>query len=144
MPVVNVGLQRYRDLMRGSGSMNAPADSLGFGTNNAADDPDDDRLGGASAPGNVSYWKTSSDVTITSGGDGTTSPWFQFAATFGTGEANDTLGEIGISAGSLNGTDPAGNDGTNLVTRRAIGPFTKSSVFEIEGRVRVDHEHETL
>jgi hypothetical protein len=140
MPVTNTGLQRYRDLMRGSGSMNAPANSLGFGTNNAASAPGDDRLG----VGGSSYWKTAANVTITSGGDASTSPWFQFAATFGTTEANDNLGEIGIAAGSLTGTNPAGNNGTNLVTRRAIGPFTKSNVFEIEGRVRVDHEHETL
>ena len=140
MPVVNEGLNRYRDLMQGSGPQNAPADSLGFGTSNAADDPADDRLG----VGGSSYWKTAGDVTVTNGGDSTTSPWFQFAATFGTGEANDNLGEIGISAGGLNGTDPAGNDGTNLVKRTAIGPFTKSSVFEIEGRVRIDHLHETV
>lgn len=140
MPVVNQGLNRYRDLMKGSGTQNSPANSLGFGTNNAADSPNDSRLG----VGGNSYWKTGADVTISSGGDGTTSPFFQFAATFGTAEANDVLGELGISAGSLSGTNPAGNNGTNLVTRTAIGPFTKSPVFEIEGRVRIDHLHETV
>lgn len=140
MPVVNIGLDRYRDLMQGTGTKNAPADSLGFGTNNAANSPTDDRLG----LGGNSYWKTGGNVIKTSGGDGTTSPFFQFAATFGTAEANDVLGEIGIAAGSLNGTNPAGNDGTTLVTRTAIGPFTKSAVFEIEGRVRIDHLHETI
>lgn len=140
MPVANQGLNRYRDLMQGSGPQNSPADSLGFGTNNAADDPADAVLGS----GGASYWKTGASVIKTEGGDDTTSPWFQFAATFGTTEANDELGEIGIAAGSLSGTDPAGNDGSNLVTRTAVGPFTKSLVFEIEGRVRVDHLHETI
>lgn len=134
MPVVNIGLQRYRDLILSA------VDSLGFGTNNTADNPIDDRLG----LGGNSYFKTTPDVIKTSGGDGTTSPWVQYAATFGTGEANDNLGEIGVSVGALAGTNPAGNDGTNLVTRTAIGPFTKSAVFEIEGRVRIDHLHETL
>lgn len=134
MPVVNIGLQRYRDLIE------TAVDSLGFGTNNTADAPADDRLG----VGGNSYWKSGGNVIKTSGGNGTTSPWVQYAATFGTGEANDNLGEIGVSVGTLTGTNPAGNNGTNLVTRTAVGPFTKSAVFEIEGRVRIDHLHETL
>lgn len=144
MPVTNTGNQRYRDLMRGSGPMNAPANSLGFGTDNTADDPTDNVLG----DGGTSYWKNSTDDaadwTETSGGEATTSPWFQFAALFDFAEANANLGEIGISAGQLTGTNPAGNDGTKLVTRRAVGPLTKSSVFQLEGRVRIDHLHETI
>ena len=134
MPVPIKGLEIYRQLMM------AEADSVGFGTNNAADDPTDNQLG---AGGN-SYWKTGGNVTVTSGGDATTAPWLQLAALFAKGEANDNLGEMGLSRGALDGLNPAANDGSNLVTRTAVGPFAKSSVFEIEGRIRIDHLHETV
>lgn len=136
MPVVNIGLQRTRDLVRGSGSMNQPVNSLGFGTNDSADNAADVRLGAGAGAKSTSFWKT---VTPTAGGDGTSDPWVQYEATFAEAEANDVIGEIGTSAGSLTGTNPAGNDGTRLYTRKKIGPLTKTTDIELIGRVRITY-----
>lgn len=145
MPVTNVGLQRMRDLVRGAGSMAQPVNSVGFGTSQAAEAPADDRLG----VGGSSYWKhtgsaagtatTGGPVVVTTGGDGTEDPWVQYEATFGTAEANATLGELGTSAGGLDGTNPAGNDGTRLYTRKKIGPITKTTDISLVGRVRITY-----
>ena len=138
MPVVNIGLQRMRDLVRGSGSMNAPVNSVGFGTTSTADAAADNQLG---ASGGTSYWKytgsASGAVTITTGGDGTADPFVQYEATFATTEANATLAELGSSAGSLDGTNPAGNNGTALFTRKKVGPITKTTDISLIGRIRV-------
>lgn len=142
MPIVNIGLQRMRDRMINSGAMNQAVDSLGFGSNSAAEAAADVRLGaGAGALAN-SYWKTAANVTFTTGGDGTVDPFWQAEATFLTSEANDTLFEIGTAAGSLTGTSPAGNDGTKLYSRKRIGGaggITKTTDIELVGRVKVTY-----
>lgn len=139
MPVVNIGLERTRDRIIGSGDKNTVVDSIGFGTDNTAENAADDQLGDNAGS---SSWKTSGDVTQTTGGDGTSDPWWQFEATWGTGEFNVTIFEIGTSAGSLTGTDPAANNGTNLYTRKRIGGATgigKTTDIELVGRVKVTY-----
>lgn len=148
MPVVNIGLQRQRDLVANTGTMNAPVNSVGFGANDTAEAAADTKLGGGSgnnAAGqtrNNSYWKTSTDVTLTSGGDASADPWWQMEATWATSEANVVLFELGTSAGSLTGTNPAGNDDTKLYTRKRIGGSTgigKTTDIELVGRVKVTY-----
>lgn len=148
MPVTNIGLQRTRDLVAGAGSMNAPVDSLGFGSNDDAESPVDTRLGGGSgsnAAGQLktnSYWKSGADVTTTVGGDGTVDPFWQKEATFLTTEANVVLYEMGSAAGALAGTNPAGNDGTTLYTRKRIGGATgigKTADIELTNRTKVTY-----
>lgn len=146
MPLVNIGAQRARDLV--SGQHTNEVDSVGFGTDNTAEGLTDTQLGDNAE---TSYWKTSGDVTLTD--DGTTEaspdsgedmPWFQLEATWSETEISAggevTLYELGLAAGSLAGTDPAGNDGTNLYTRKRIGGsggIGKTDDIELGGRVKV-------
>lgn len=153
MPVVDNGLNILRDRTINTGAKAGfVVDSLGFGTNSAADGVGPsfpiDRLGGGTAPNNNSYWKTSTNVTKTTGGDGTDDPFWQFEATFLTTEisvnAGDTvvLFEIGTSSGALNGTNPAGNDGTRLFSRKRIGGTAgigKTQDIDLVGRVKVTY-----
>ncbi len=139
-PVPNIGLQRTRDRIIGVGTMNAVVDSLGFGSNDAAEAPGDTKLGAGAAPKDQSFWKSGASVIVTAGGDGTVDPFWQFEATFGINEANTTLFEIGTSAGALAGTSPVGNDGTKLYTRKRIGGTAgigKTTDIELVGRVKV-------
>ncbi len=150
MPVVNIGLQRTRDLVAGQGGMNAPVNSLGFGSNDAAESPTDARLGAAATgvnnaagqAANNSYWKAGASVTTSTGGDGTADPFWQKEATFLTTEANVVLYEMGSAAGALSGTNPAGNDGTKLYTRKRIGGATgigKTADIELTNRTKVTY-----
>lgn len=142
-PVVNIGLQRQRDRVIGSGGMNAAVDSIGVGTDDAAEAGGNTRLGGGTAPNNFSSWKSGGALTVTTGGDGTVDPWWQFEATYATTEANQTLFEIGTSAGTLTGDNPAGNaTNTNLYSRKRIGGATgvgKTADIELVARVRVTY-----
>jgi hypothetical protein len=150
MPVVNNGLNILRDRTINSGSKAGfVVDCLGFGGSNVADGS------GPSYPvsvlgfaGSGSYWKTGSDVTKTTGGDGTVDPFWQFEATFATDEISTnpsdtiTLFEIGTSSGDLSGTNPSGNDGTRLFTRKRIGGSTgigKTQDIDLVGRVKVTY-----
>lgn len=149
MPVVNNGLQILRDRAIGTGSKSAfTVNSLGFGTDSTADGAGPsytiNKLGATA--GTSSYWKTGGDVTVTTGGDGTADPFFQLEATFATTDisinANDTivLFEIGISAGTLSGTNPSDNDGTKLFSRKRIGGTSgigKTQDLDLVGRVKV-------
>ena len=159
MPVQDNGLQITRDRLIGSGARAAfTIDSLGFGTNDAADGAGPsypiNRLGGGSGnnaaaqPATNSYWKTGANVTQTTGGDGSADPFWQFEATFATTEISVTAGttvvlyELGTSAGALNGTNPANNDGTRLYTRKRIGGTAgigKTQDLDLVGRVRVTY-----
>lgn len=142
MPVVNIGLQRTRDRVIGSGGMNTAVDSIGVGTNDAVEGAGDTRLGAGTAPKNFSSWKSGASLTTTTGGDATADPWWQFEATYATTEANQTLFEIGTSAGTLTGDNPAGNDGTRLYSRKRIGGATgvgKTADIELVARVRVTY-----
>lgn len=146
-PVVNDGLQRTRDLIRGSGTMNQAVDSVGIGTNDAAEAASDVALGnGGTAAKQRSYWKSSTDVTKTSGGDGTADPWWQFEITFTTGEANDAnpFFEIGTAAGAQTGAPQTTITAQNgkLYTRKRIGGsggITKTSDIELVVRVRTTY-----
>lgn len=141
-PVVNIGLQRMRDRIINAGTMNQAVDCIGIGTNDAAEAAGDTRLGGGAAPRNFSSWKTGASLTITTGGDGTVDPWWQYEATYATTEANQTHFEIGTSAGGLTGDNPANNDGTRLYTRKRIGGSTgigKTTDIELVARVRVTY-----
>lgn len=149
MPVVNIGLQRQRDLVQGSGSMNAAVDSVGFGANDTAEAAADTRLGGgagnnaAGQTRNNSYWKSGGSTTLTNGGDATADPWWQREATWSTSEANVVLYELGTAAGTLSGTNPAGNaTDTNLYSRKRIGGSSgigKTTDIELVGRVKVTY-----
>lgn len=157
MPVVDNGVNILRDLSVNLGAKsNFRIDSLGFGTNDASDGAGPsypiNKLGGGTANNAAgqastnSYWKTSTDVTKTTGGDGSADPFWQFEATFLTTEISTTPGstvvlyEIGSSSGALNGTNPAGNDGTRLFTRKRIGGTAgigKTQDIDLVGRIKV-------
>ena len=153
MPVGDNGLNILRDRTVNTGpKAGFVVDSLGFGTNSAADGVGPsfpiNRLGGGTAPNNNSYWKTKPAVTEVKGGDGTDDPFWQFEATFLTTEISvnpgDTvvLFEIGTSSGALNGTNPASNDGTRLFSRKRIGGTAgigKTQDIDLVGRVKVTY-----
>lgn len=150
MPVVDNGLNILRDRTINTGSKAAfVVDSIGFGGNSTADGA------GPSYPINLlgdgstgAYFKTSTDVSKLTGGDDTDDPFWQFEATWTTTQistgANDTvvLYEIGTSSGSLSGTNPAGNDGTKLFSRKRIGGTSgigKTQDIDLVGRVKVTY-----
>lgn len=159
MPVQDNGLQLTRDRLINTGGKAAfIVDSIGFGTNDDADGAGPsyalNKLGqgsGNNAAGQLktnSYWKTSTDVTKTTGGDGSADPFWQFEATWITTEISTSPGttvvlyEIGTSAGSLAGTNPANNDGTRIYTRRRIGGSSgigKTQDIDLVGRVKVTY-----
>lgn len=139
MPVVNIGLQRMRDRIYASAA--AVVDSIGFGTSNAAEAASDTVLGTGAAD---SYWKTTSSsgwVTPTTGGDGTADPWVQYEASWTTAEGNGaTIFEVGLSAGTLNGQNPAGEDGTKLFSRKRVGGSSgigKTADIDLVVRIRM-------
>lgn len=140
IPIVNIGAQRTRS--RVVSSSEGVVDSIGIGTSNAAEALTDTVLG---VGGATSSWKnTGAGATLTdsSGSDtsSTTDSWWQLEATWGTGEFNgNTVFEIGTSAGSLSGTDPAGEDGTKLYSRKRVGGATglgKTSDYSLVARVK--------
>lgn len=149
MPVVDNGLNIMRDRTINSGAKAAfVVDSVGFGTSDVADGAGPSYPITSLGVAGSSYWKTSVDVTITTGGDGTEDPFWQLEATFATTEIStgpsDTivLKEIGTSAGTLAGTDPAGNDGTVLFSRKRIGGTAgigKTQDIELVGRIKVTY-----
>lgn len=159
MPKVNGGYQIDRDRSINVGARAGYiVDSLGWGTNDDADGAGPSypltKLGqgsGNNAAGQLktnSYWKTSTDVTKTTGGDGTANPWWQLEATWPESEISVSAGttivlfEVGASAGSLAGTNPANNDGTRLYTRKRVGGTSglgKTQDFSIVARVRLDY-----
>lgn len=161
MPKVNQGYQIDRDRSINQGPLAAyVVDSVGWGTNDAADGAGPSypirKLGGGTGnnvAGQVatnSYWKTSTNVTITTGGDGTANPFWQLEATWAENEISTgpsdtiTLFEVGTSARSLTGTNPANNVDTalsGLYTRKRVGGTSglgKTQDFSIVARVRVD------
>lgn len=148
MAVVDNGKQILIDRAIGQGSKASfVVDSIGYGTDGTPNESETsssvDRIG---ANGGDAYFKTGADVTITTGTeDG--SPFFQFEAEFGNDEISEqptdviVLKEIGISSGSLDGTNPAANDGTRLFTRRTIGGSVgigKTQEFSVIARSRVN------
>lgn len=145
-PVVNIGLQRTRDRLVGlnATTTGAAIDSLGIGSNDAAEAAADVKLGAGAAPKDQSFWKTGAALTVTSAGGGSADPdpkW-TMEATWGTAEANVTIFEIGTSAGGLTGANPAGNDGTRLYTRKRIGGAAgigKTPDIELVGRVTLTY-----
>jgi hypothetical protein len=158
MPVVNNGLEILRDRTIGSGTKSTfIVDSLGFGTNDTADGAGPytiSKLGGGTASnaagqsGTNSYWKASTNVIKTTGGSGTGDPFWQFESTFSTTEISTTpeatvvLYEIGTSSGSLDGTNPVGNDGTKLFSRKRIGGTAgigKTQDIDLVGRVKITY-----
>lgn len=158
MPKVNGGYQIDRDRSINLGPRAGfIVDSVGWGTNDAADGNGPSypitKLGGGSGNNLAgqsrtnSYWKTGANVTKTTGGDGTANPFWQLGATWAENEISTsptdtiTLFEVGSSAGTLNGTNPAGNDDTKLYTRKRVGGTSglgKTQDFSIVARVRLD------
>lgn len=158
MPKVNNGYQIDRDRSINVGPRATfIVDSVGWGTNDAADGAGPsytiNKLGGGTgnnAGGQVAtnaYFKSGVDVTKTTGADGTANPFWQLEATWGETEISTSPGttvilfEVGTSAGSLTGTNPANNDGTRLYTRKRVGGTSglgKTQDFSIVARVRLD------
>lgn len=158
MPKCNQGYQIDRDRSINIGPLAAYiVDSVGWGTNDEADGAGPSypitKLGGgvgtniAGQAATNSYFKTSTNVTKSTGGDGTANPWWQLEATWAETEISTgpsdtiTLFEVGTSAGSLDGTNPIGNDDTALYTRKRVGGTSglgKTQDFSIVARVRVD------
>lgn len=139
MPVPNLGLQITRDRVPGINARTA-VDSEGVGSDNLAEAAANTKLAFTAAKN--SYWKSGASVTITSGGDGTADPWWQIEATFAEAEANEVLFEMGTSTGTLTGTNPAGNDGTKLYTRKRIGGATgigKDNTIQLLVRTKVTY-----
>lgn len=147
MPVVNDGLQRTRDLVQGAGTMNQAVDSVGIGTNSAAEAATDTALGaGGTAATQRSYWKSGASVTKTTGGDGTADPFWQYEITFATTEANDAnpFFEIGTAAGAQTGAPQTTTTAQvgKLYSRKRIGGaggITKTSDIELVVRVKVTY-----
>lgn len=161
MPKVNQGYQIDRDKSIAVGALAAyTVDSLGWGTNDASDGAGPSypirKLGGgtgnnlAGQAATNSYFKTGGDITKTTGGDGTANPWWQLEATWAENEISlnpgdtVTLFEVGASARSLSGTNPANNVDTalsGLYTRKRVGGSSglgKTQDFSIVARVRLD------
>jgi hypothetical protein len=158
LPKVNNGYEIDRDRSINVGPKAAfVVDSVGWGTADTADGAGPsypvNKLGGGAGnnagaqPATNSYWKTSTAVTKTTGGDGTANPFWQLEATWAENEISTSPGqtvilfEVGTSAGSLTGTNPAGNDGTRLYTRKRVGGTSglgKTQDFSIVARVRLD------
>lgn len=158
MPKVNGGYQIDRDRSINTGPRAAfIVDSVGWGTTDTEDGAGPSytitKLGGGSGNNSGgqaatnSYWKTSTDVTKTTGNDGTANPFWQLEATWTETEISTSPGttvilfEVGTSAGSLAGTNPANNDGTRLYTRKRVGGTSglgKTQDFSIVARVRLD------
>lgn len=143
MPLVNIGAARTRSRV----ISNSPevVDSIAIGTNNAPEALTDTSMGDG---GGDSSWKNtggSAILTDSSGsdGEGTTNPWWQLEATWGEAEFNgNTIFEIGTGAGSLNGENPAGDDGSRLYTRKRVGGAVglgKTSDYSLVARVRVTY-----
>lgn len=161
MPKVNQGYQIDRDRSINVGPLSTYiVDSVGWGTNDAADGAGPSypikKLGGGAAnnlagqPATNSYWKTSTNVTKTTGADGTANPFWQLEATWAENEISVnpsdtiTLFEVGTSARTLNGTNPANNVDTSLsglYTRKRVGGTSglgKTQDFSIVARIRLD------
>jgi hypothetical protein len=144
MPLVNIGAQRTRSRV----VSNSPevVNSIGIGTANAAEALADNQLGAGAAE---SSWKhtatgaTLTDSTATDGAGTAAAPWWQLEATWGVGEFNGrTVFEIGTGAGSLNGENPAAEDGTRLYTRKRVGGAVglgKTADYSLVARVRVTY-----
>lgn len=153
MPKVNQGYQIDRDRSINTGPLaNYVVDSVGWGTDATADGdgPSYPILKLGAGAGENSYWKSGGDVSITTGGDGTVNPFWQLEATWGPLEISESpsetvvLREVGTAAGSLTGTNPAGNADTalsGLYTRKRVGGslgIGKTSDFSLVARIRVD------
>lgn len=161
MPKVNQGYQIDRDRSIDVGPLAAYiVDSVGWGTNDAADGAGPSypirKLGGgtgnnlAGQPATNSYWKTGVNVTKSTGADGTANPFWQLEATWAENEISVnpsdtiTLFEVGTSARTLNGTNPANNVDTTLsglYTRKRVGGTSglgKTQDFSIVARIRLD------
>lgn len=138
-PVPNIGLEITRD------QVTAAVDSLGFGTDNTAEDVGDTVLGSGAAD---SYWKNDTDGTWaeSTGGDGTADPFWQKEVEWSEAEISGggevTLFEMGSAIGALTGTNPAGEDGTKLYTRKRIGGaggIGKTDDIKIINRTKVTY-----
>lgn len=141
MPLVNIGAQRTRS--RVVASAQGIVDSIGIGTDSTAEALTDVRLGNGAA--NSSWKSGAGNVTLTdsTATDATTTaanPWWQLEATWGTTEFNNkTIFEIGTSAGTLSGDDPAAEDGTKLYSRKRVGGSTglgKTNDYSLVARVK--------
>lgn len=153
MPKVNQGYQIDRDRSINTGPLAGyVVDSIGWGTDATedGDGPSYPILKLGAGAGENSYWKSGGDVAISTGGDGTVNPFWQFEATWGPLEISESpdetvvLREVGTAAGSLTGTNPAGNVDTELsglYTRKRVGGslgIGKTSDFSLVARIRVD------
>lgn len=154
MPISNRGLQIARDLIAG---LNTNAvDSVGFGASDVAEAATVDKLGSGSGNNGAgqlktnSYWKTGANKTVTSsqGADDSTQadPWAQWEAEWSETEISAggtvVLFEMGTSRATLTGTNPAGNNGTNLYSRKRIGGTVgigKTDDARIAARIKVTY-----
>jgi hypothetical protein len=140
MPLVNIGAQRTRSRVVASAA--TIVDSIGIGTDSTAEALADTRLGNGAAN---SSWKSGASATLTDSAatdptSSAASPWWQLEGTWGTAEFNgNTVFEIGTSAGTLSGDNPAGEDGTKLYSRKRVGGATglgKTADYSLVARVK--------
>lgn len=143
MPLVNLGAQRTRSrVVKNVG----PVDSIGIGTNAAAEALTDVQLGGG-AGGESDFKPTGTGATLTDSEAADTAatvdPWWQLEATWGTAEFNGrAVTEIGTSAGSLDGLNPVAQDGTLLYTRKRVGGaggLGKTADYSLIARVKLTY-----
>lgn len=142
MGLVNIGAAHTRSQV--VGITNSDVDSIGLGTDSAAEALTFTQLGSGTDPLDETSWKnTGGDATLTdsTGTDdsSTTDPWWQLEATWGTTEFNgETVFEIGTGWGSLDGENPVGEN-NKLYSRKRVGGSVglgKTADYSLVARVR--------
>jgi hypothetical protein len=145
MPLVNIAAAHTRSQVVGATS--SPVNSIGLGTNSAAEDLTITEMGAGTSPGDQTTWKntltgaTLSDSSSSDDND-TTDPFWQLEATWDDTEFNGkTIFEIGTAWGSLDGENP-GSENNKLNSRKRVGGgvgLGKTADYSIIARVKMTY-----
>jgi hypothetical protein len=145
MPLVNIAAAHTRSQVVGATS--TPVNSIGLGTNSAAEDLTVTQLGAGVSPFDSTTWKNTSTGATLSDSSGTDSnttidPFWQLEATWDDTEFNgETIFEIGTGWGSLNGENPAAQN-NKLNSRKRVGGgvgLGKTADYSIIARVKMTY-----
>jgi hypothetical protein len=145
MPIVNIAAAHTRSQVAGITSL--PVNSIGVGTNSAAEALTVTQLGAGTAPLDETFWRntgTGATRTDSSGTDtsSTTNPFWQLEFTLSTAEFNgETVFEIGTGWGSLDGANPA-TENNKLYSRKRVGGAVglgKTADYSLVARVKMTY-----
>lgn len=145
MPLVNIAAAHTRSQVVAITS--SPVNSIGLGTNSAAENLTITQMGAGSAPLDQTTWKnTATGATLTDStstdDSSTTNPFWQLEATWDDTEFNgETVFEIGTGWGSLNGLNPAAEN-NKLNSRKRVGGgvgLGKTPDYSIIARVKMTY-----